>query len=103
MKKICSFLILVIMSLPLLSCDEKKSRTEEKEYNVLFLYPASDKSAKRVYIGTVKGLSSCKYIAGQYYFKRRFLLKEKWAYICCLRTEKNECAEEHKYDGEESH
>lgn len=80
----------------LVACEEKKDDTQTNKYNAFFVYPVG--KDKRTYVGTVKGLSSCKYIVSDYYSKRRKFIKGDWDYVCCLRAEGNECLEEHRYD-----
>lgn len=87
--------LLVIFSIFSL-CACKKEDEEDRNnnyYNVLFITPKGERS----YIGTVRGISSCKYTASSYYSHRLWIGKN-WDYICCLRTKENECAEEHKYE-----
>ncbi len=86
-RLVCILLILLIIT-P--SC-KKKDDTNNNYYNVLFITPKEG----RKYIGTVKGLSSCKYTASNYYAHRRSWIKE-WDYVCCLRTKESECLEEVK-------
>jgi hypothetical protein len=79
----------------LLGC-EKKAPTEEYSYNAFFVTPEPD--SKRVYVGTVTGLSSCKYIVSDYFNKRRKFIKGNWDYVCCWRDEEHQCIEEHRYN-----
>ena len=90
-KILASFLVLIV----LVSCDDKAPK-EEESYNAFFIYPGSKKKA---YVGTVTGLSSCKYVVSNYYTKRRKYIKGEWDYICCLRNPAagNECVEMRKY------
>lgn len=93
--KLNKILLALLVLLALASCKEKNP-SEEAGYNAFFVYPETE---KKVYIGTVTGLSSCKYVASDYYNKRRKYIKGKWDYICCLRNEATgeECVEKHRY------
>lgn len=76
------------------ACDEKKEKDPRNDnyYNVLFI----TEEGKQGYIGTVKGITSCRYHASRYYTQHRTVLSEKWDYKCCLKTKDDECKEEHK-------
>jgi hypothetical protein len=87
-------LLIIILSNFLISCDEKQDTSNNNHYNVIFIMPNKTES----YIGTVKGLSACKYIAGNYYFLRRSWIKSGWDYKCCLKTTNNECETVEKYN-----
>ena len=94
MKKL--HLILILPSLLLFTaCEREIDVTETNNYNAFFVYPEPD--AKKAYVGTVVGLSSCKYVVSNYYTKRRKYIKGEWDYICCLKTEDHDCAEKHRY------
>lgn len=93
MKVILTVLILITLLL-VSACKDENGDDTKTNYNVFFITPAPKK--ERIYIGTVKGLSSCKYIASSYYSHRLWIGKN-WDYICCLRTPENECLEERKY------
>ena len=83
-----------------LACKEETKATETYKYNAFFSHPedGSKYSGKKIYVGTVTGLSSCKYIVSNYYAKRRKLLpKEGWDYICCLDSKEDACKEQHRY------
>jgi hypothetical protein len=88
-------LVLLVCFCFLSACEKEQEPTETYSYNAYFIYPKPED--KKVYVGTVTGLSSCKYIVSDYYAKRYKYIKGKWDYVCCLRTDKSECAEEHKY------
>ncbi len=92
--------ILFIAITATVSCgDSKPDNTpnyENNSYNAYFIYPIGNE--KKAYVGTVKGLSSCKYVVSTYYSKRRKFVEGDWDYVCCLRIEGNECAEEHRYE-----
>ncbi len=93
-------LLLLLIIIPFLaSCEEKKDPHEKYQYNAFFVHP--DPTIRPYYIGSVTGLSSCKYVVGNYYSKRRKLIKGEWDYKCCLRTREDECAEEHRYHDRE--
>jgi len=94
LKKILHILFF-IPALLLFSCDDRKSATETNTYNAYFVFPKPEE--KKKYVGTVTGLSSCKYIVSDYYNKRRKFIKGDWDYICCLKTSKSSCAEKHRY------
>lgn len=94
-------LILCSMSVLFLSScgDDAVSPHERNTYNSYFIQYEPDE--KKIYVGTVKGLSSCKYIVSDYYAKRRKFIKGKWDYMCCLKTGISNCAEKHRYkDGD---
>lgn len=90
------FLSLSLLTITLLAaCDNKKDVTETSSYNAFFVFPKPEE--RIVYVGTVTGLSSCKYIVSDYYSKRRKFIKGEWDYICCLNTEESSCQEKHRY------
>ncbi len=96
MRKIVSLIVLITLLFNVTACEKKKEDDKlNSKYNVYFIMPDS---SKRVYIGTVTGLSSCKYTASSYYSHRRSLIADGWDYVCCLRTSENECAAEEKYE-----
>lgn len=95
LKNVLLIFGLLIVTL-IVACDKKKDATETNTYSAFFVHPKPDK--KIIYVGTVKGLSSCKYIVSDYYSKRRKFIKGEWDYICCLKTADNECAEKHRYE-----
>ena len=97
MKKLFSISSL-LFSLFLASCEEKVSATEENVYNSYFVQYEPEE--KKMYVGTVTGLSSCKYIVSDYYAKRRKFIKGSWDYMCCLKTARSNCSEKHRYKGD---
>jgi hypothetical protein len=92
MKYLPIFCILLVIT----SCGKEPDPTENYTYNAFFVFPKP--SEQKVYVGTVTGLSSCKYVVSDYYTKRRKFIKGKWDYICCLHTDKGECVEQHRYE-----
>jgi hypothetical protein len=98
MLKNALLILSILIITPLVACDNKKDVTETNSYNSFFVFPKPDE--RIVYVGTVKGLSSCKYAVSDYYSKRRKFVKGQWDYICCLKTADNECAEKHRYKDE---
>lgn len=91
-----TLLLILIPALAAISaCKKDKEDRNSNKYNVLFITPKPE--SERIYIGTVTGISSCKYTASSYYSHRLWIGKG-WDYVCCLRTPKDECAEEHKYE-----
>ena len=84
----------------LASCDDKVSATETNVYNSYFIQYEPEE--KKLYVGTVTGLSSCKYIVSDYYAKRRKFIDGSWDYMCCLKTKRSNCSEKHRYK-EDSH
>lgn len=89
--------LLLLVGICLFSaCEKKPDATETYSYNSFFVYPEPEE--KKVYVGTVTGLSSCKYIVSDYYAKRHKYIKGEWDYICCLRTKESECSEKHRYE-----
>ncbi len=66
---------------------------ESSTFNVYFYYP----SGKEIYLGQVRGLSSCQNSAWSH--SRNNDKNESpgnWSYICCLQTSSSSCAEKHK-------
>jgi hypothetical protein len=94
---ICTVKYLILLSLVgfFSACDQKPDPTETNTYNAFIDLGAPDH--KRLYVGTVTGLSSCKYVVSDYYTKRRKLIRSGWDYVCCLNTPDDKCAEEHRY------
>jgi hypothetical protein len=82
----------------LFGCDDSKSVTETNTYNAYFVQFEPEETKR--YVGTVTGLSSCKYIVSDYYAKRRKFIEGKWDYACCLKTKQSNCAEKHRYKGD---
>lgn len=95
MRIFIAFSLATMLVLAVSACDQKKESDDSNSnyYNVYFIMP---KTAERKYIGTVRGLSSCKYTASSYYSHRLWIGKE-WDYVCCLRQKENQCVEEQKY------
>lgn len=91
--KCAALLIILLFSA---SCEKKPDERENNSYNAYFVYPVGA-GEKKVYVGTVTGLSSCKYIVSSHYAKRRKFVEGPWDYECCLRAGENECAETHRY------
>lgn len=91
--------IIAIFALLVFACKPEQKETETYSYNAFFVYPPGHPKAEKgpVYVGTVTGLSSCKYVTSDYYTKRRKFIGDGWDYICCHRTEENECEAQHRY------
>ena len=77
------------------SCKDERKTTETNTYNAYFVQDEPEE--KKIYVGTVTGLSSCKYIVSDYYAKRRKFYHGAWDYMCCLKTGSSNCAEKHRY------
>lgn len=83
---IAAFFILV----SIVSCgDSGKSPQETYTYHVWLEH----QNGKKIYAGTVTGLSSCKYIANQ---KIGGSKNPGWSYFCCWENNGNKCSERHK-------
>lgn len=83
-------LLVLISSISLVSCwDKEISPKESYKYNVWIEHI----KGKKIYIGTVKGLSSCKYIANK---KIGGSKNPEWSYFCCWQKNGNKCYEQHK-------
>jgi len=98
-----SILLIVISLFFTISCEKKEETTEKLQYNSYFVYPVDNinkDNSPKTYVGTVKGLSSCKYIVSKYYSDRRKFIKGDWDYMCCVRTKESSCAEQHRYHSE---
>ena len=93
MKKLVFAIIVPII---LITACKKDKEPDNKQYNVIFITLAK---GERTYIGTVKGLSSCRYVASRYHSTNK--PSGEWDYVCCLRTRDSECAKEMKYKEEE--
>lgn len=80
----------------LVSCKPPPAPKETYEYNVLLRHTsqrgASGKFLQK-YIGTVKGLSGCRYHANTY--KRQHGVNNQWQTVCCWQTNTSKCQEEH--------
>jgi hypothetical protein len=71
------------------SCDEIAKAT----YNVHFVFPDSDRDYM---LGTVSGLSACGTTAYDYAASKGLREDSGWSYVCCMKTEKSDCAEKHR-------
>lgn len=78
-------------------CHEATSYTcaelEDVVYNV---YYSEEGASEEVWIGRSRGLQNCGSDAHRYAAGRGKKADDSWSYICCLRTEKSECAEKHR-------
>lgn len=83
LKKLLFIFILIIIS----SCEEKINIKETYKYDVWLV-----NGNKKHYAGTVKGLSSCKYVANS---KIRGRSNIGWHYECCWVTNLSRCQEVH--------
>jgi hypothetical protein len=92
-RSVAKSLLLLACVIFFSGCD-KKAPTEDYKYNAFFVFP----DGKKAYVGTVTGLSSCKYVVSDYFAKRRKFVKGQWDYICCWKTDDNECFEQHRYN-----
>lgn len=64
---------------------------EKAEFNVYFYYPGD----REVHLGVFTGISSCqRAVRGKAYAEG--LSREKWDYLCCLKTSSSECKSKHK-------
>tara|TARA_B100001564_G_C20334360_1_gene531580 strand:- start:8 stop:313 length:306 start_codon:yes stop_codon:yes gene_type:complete len=90
-NKLC---IIVALCSILVSCDgQKVSKKEKYRYNVLISKDMGKMPPNRRYVGTVTGLSSCKYAGMQY--KRKHGISKDWETVCCWYTATSKCQEEH--------
>jgi hypothetical protein len=71
------------------SCDDIAKAT----YNVHFSFPDSDRDYM---LGTVNGLSACGATAYDYAASKGLHDDSGWGYVCCMKTEKSDCAEKHR-------
>lgn len=88
MKRL-KLLLVLLLCFSIFSCEEKINPNETYKYDVWIV----SKYKKKYYLGTVTGLSSCKYIANQ---KIKGDINTGWTYECCLVTKLSRCKEKHK-------
>jgi hypothetical protein len=84
------------------SCgDEKKKDAKEAyKFNILvrnYNIKAASNRSMQIYVGTVTGLSSCKYHGNTY--KKKHGLDDDWQVICCWYTKSFKCQIEYDVDG----
>lgn len=83
-------LSVLLAALSLSACGEaEKPPKESYTYNVWLEHI----KGKKVYAGTVVGLSSCKYIANQ---KIGGSKNPGWSYFCCWQHNDDKCYDRHK-------
>ena len=79
------------------SCSEYSAyncrQLEKATYNVQFSFPNSDQD---YFLGTVEGLSACGATAHEYAASKNLSGNSEWGYVCCLKTDRSECAEKHR-------
>jgi hypothetical protein len=71
------------------SCKE----IEKATYNVHFSFSDSDRDYP---LGTVTGLSACGATAHDFAASKGLSQDSGWGYVCCMKTDKSECAEKHR-------
>ena len=65
---------------------------EKATFNTWFQQPSGEK----VLIGQVEGISRCRELARIKAQDLNIEDNHKWGYVCCLRSNTSECAQEHK-------
>ena len=90
-------ILVILLAFFIISCDQQKpDERESYKYNAYFEMKDGGK-VNRMYVGTVTGLSSCKYIVSTFYAKRRAHVKGHWDYVCCRQGESKACVSEDRY------
>lgn len=100
-KKCVGFAAIGIVASLLVGCgdacreysDYSCKEIDKATYNVHFSFPNSDRD---YFLGTVNGLSACGSTAYGYAASKGLSRDSGWGFVCCMKTEKSECAEKHR-------